>query len=207
MTKLKRFSRVTKIFFLAVFILTIGLIILFTFKTTVTTNLDSFEYELPYAIGAKYRVVQGYGGLFSHRHMAAIDFEMPTGTPVYAARGGIIYSYKDDSNEGGPFSRYKNKANYIIIKHADGSFGCYWHLQKNGVLITSGYVSKGQQIGVSGATGQVLRPHLHFSVKRQLNYQMNSFIRTKFKTTIGVILLENGETYERPKDFTAEGIR
>ena len=82
-----------------------------------------------------YRVVQGYGGLFSHSYIAAIDFEMPIGTAVCAAREGVIFSYKDDSDEGGVFSKYKNKANYIIIKHNDGSFGCYWHLKRNGVLV------------------------------------------------------------------------
>jgi murein DD-endopeptidase MepM/ murein hydrolase activator NlpD len=200
MTKLKRSSRVTKTFFIVAFILTIGLVFLFSYSTSVTKNIDNYEYELPFHRGTKYRVVQGYGGLFSHRYIAALDFEMPIGTPVYAARGGIIYGYKDDSDEGGPFSKYKNKANYIIIKHDDGSFGCYWHLKRNGVLVKSGHVSQGQQIGFSGATGQVFRPHLHFSVKRKLNYQMNSFVKTKFKTSKGVILLEKGETYERAKN-------
>ena len=200
MTKLKRFSRAIKAFFIVVFILAIGFAILFYYSTSVTKNVDTYEYELPFQKGTKHQVVQGYGGLFSHRYIAAIDFEMPTGTPVCAARDGIIYSYKDDSDQGGLFSKYKNKTNYIIIKHDDGSFCCYWHLKKNGVLIKSGHVSVGQQIGLSGATGQVLRPHLHFSVKRILNYQMNSFVKTKFKTSKGAIFLENGETYERPKD-------
>ena len=200
MIKLKRFSRKTKVFFIVAFILTIGLVFLFFYSTSVTKNIDNYEYELPFQKGSKHRVVQGYGGLFSHRCIAAIDFEMPVGTSIYAARGGIIYGYKDDSNEGDLFSKYKNKANYIIIKHDDGSFGCYWHLKRNGVLIKSGHVSQGQQIGFSGATGQVFRPHLHFSVKLKLNYQMNSFMRTKFKTTKGLILLERGETYERPVD-------
>jgi murein DD-endopeptidase MepM/ murein hydrolase activator NlpD len=200
MTKLKRFSGVIKVFFIIAFILTIGLLILFYYSTPVTKNVDNYEYELPFKKGGKYRVVQGYGGLFSHRYIAAIDFAMPTGTPVCAARGGIIYSYKDDSDEGGIFSKYKNKANYIIIKHEDGSFGCYWHLKKNGVFIKSGHVSGGQQIGLSGATGQVVRPHLHFSVKRILNYQMDSFVKTKFKTSKGAIFLETGESYERPND-------
>jgi len=200
MTKRKRFSRIIKTFFIVASILTIGLVFLFSYSTSVTKNIDSYEYELPFQKGTKYRVVQGYGGLFSHRYIAALDFEMPIGTPVYAAREGIIYRYKDDSDEGGLFSKYKNKANYIIIKHDDGSFGCYWHLKRNGVLIKSGHVSQGQQIGFSGATGQVFRPHLHFSVKRKLNYQMDSFVRTKFKTYQGVIFLEKGETYERPKD-------
>ena len=162
--------------------------------------MDTYEYKLPFNKGNTFRVVQGYGGLFSHRHIAALDFEMPIGTSVYAARGGIIYSYKDDSDEGGPFSKYKNKANYIIIQHEDGSFGCYWHLKKNGVLIKSGHVQEGMQIGFSGATGQVLRPHLHFSVKRILNYQMNSFVKIKFKTSKGVTLLKVGESYKKPQD-------
>ena len=186
---------------IVVLILAIGLYIFFTSSTAVTVNIDKYEYDLPFKKGAKYRVIQGYGGLFSHSHIAALDFAMPAGTPVYAAREGVIYNYKDDSDEGGPFSKYKNKANYIIIQHDDGSFGCYWHLQKNGVLVKRGHVSKGQQIGISGATGLVLRPHLHFSVKLKLNYEMNSFIRTKFKTTKGVILLKRGETYERPADY------
>jgi murein DD-endopeptidase MepM/ murein hydrolase activator NlpD len=195
---MKPFSKALKIILLVVGTLFIVLAVFFFYTTQVTSNLDTVEYQLPYAIGTSHRVVQGYGGLFSHLHIAAIDFEMPVGTPVYAARAGTIFSYKDNGDEGGPFPRYKNKANYIIIQHNDGSFGCYWHLQKNGVLVKSGHVTTGQQIGISGATGQVLRPHLHFSVKRQLNYQMNSFVKTKFNTTNGIILLTAGATYERP---------
>ncbi|MBL7709878.1 MAG: M23 family metallopeptidase [Chitinophagaceae bacterium] len=194
------FLRIIKIVIVISIVLTIGIFIFFSISTDVTPNIDSYVYELPFKKGDKYKVVQGYGGLFSHRDIAALDFEMPVGTPVHAARGGIIYSYRDDSDEGGIFSKYKNKANYIIIKHDDGSFGCYWHLQKNGVLVNKGKVSKGQQIGISGATGLVLRPHLHFSVKLKLNYQVNSFTRTKFNTTNGVVILERGETYERPVD-------
>jgi murein DD-endopeptidase MepM/ murein hydrolase activator NlpD len=196
----KRFPRIIKTILFVVFILTIGLIFLLSYSTSVTKNTDNYEYQLPFDKGDRHRVVQGYGGLFSHSHIAALDFEMPIGTTIYAAREGVIFSYKDDSDEGGPFSKYKNKANYIIIKHDDGSFGCYWHLKKNGVLVKSGRVAVGQQIGFSGATGQVLRPHLHFSVKRKLNYEMNSFVKTKFETSVGIMLLENGETYERPKD-------
>jgi murein DD-endopeptidase MepM/ murein hydrolase activator NlpD len=189
-----------KIVLLVALLIVVTLSIFYFFSTPVTSNLHSVEYQLPYAAGTSHRVVQGYGGLFSHRHVAAIDFEMPISTSVYAARGGTIYSYKDDSDEGGPFNSYKNKANYIIIQHADGSFGCYWHLQKNGVLIKRGHVKKGQQIGISGATGLVIRPHLHFSVKAQLNYGMNSYVRTKFKTSAGVRLLKSGDTYKRPND-------
>ena len=163
-------------------------------------NVDSYEYNLPFKPGAEYHVSQGYGGIFTHRHAAALDFDMPEGTPIYAAREGTIYSYKDDSNVGGILPKYRRKANYIIIKHDDGSFGCYWHLQKGGVLIKRGRVMKGQQIALSGATGQVLRPHLHFSVKVKFGYEKDAFIRTKFKTTNGVVFLHQGETYKRPAE-------
>jgi len=172
--------------------------LLFSYQTRVTKNIDSYVYELPFEKGTNHRVVQGYGGLFSHSHIAALDFAMPVGTPVFAAREGTVYGYKDDSNEGGFMARYKNKANYIIIQHGDGSFGCYWHLEKNGVLVKKGHVEKGQQIGLSGATGLVIRPHLHFSVKSKLSYHKDSFVRTRFRTTDGIVLLDDWETYERP---------
>jgi len=57
----------------------------------------------------------------------------------------------------------------------------------------------GQLIGYSGNTGFVLRPHLHCAVKRKLNYEKDSFVRTKFRTTKGIQLLQKGETYERPQ--------
>lgn len=186
-----------KVAFILLIILT-GLFIYFSLSSKVTDNLDTYIYELPFKEGTRHKVVQGYGGMFSHKHKAALDFSMPEGTPIYAARGGIVYSFKDDSNEGGPFSKYEKKANYIILKHNDGSFGCYWHFKKNGVIVKKGIVIKGQLIGYSGSTGFVLRPHLHFAVKSKLNYEKDSFVKTKFNTTKGARLLEKGETYERP---------
>lgn len=178
--------------------LIVGAVVYFSLSTKVTDNLDNYVYDLPFKEGTSHKVVQGYGGMFSHKHKAALDFGMPEGTPIYAAREGVIYSFKNDSDEGGPFSKYGKKANYIIIKHSDGSFGCYWHLQKNGVTVKKGPVVKGQLIGYSGHTGFALRPHLHFAVKRRLNYEKESFVRTKFRTTNGVELLEKGKTYQRP---------
>ena len=192
-------SLIKKVFFIILLII-VCLFVFSILSSSVTKNLDSYVYDLPFEKGAKHRIVQGYGGWFSHKHIAAIDFDMPEGTPVYAAREGIIYAVKDDSDDGGPLPEYKSKANFVIIKHNDSSFGCYWHLKKNGVVVKNGSVAKGQLIGYSGGTGFVLRPHLHFSVKRKLNYEKDSFVRTKFKTTKGIQFLKNGWLYERPVD-------
>lgn len=185
--------------FLLIFFLTIvGVVVYFLSGSEVTKNLDTYVYELPFKEGTSHKVVQGYGGMFSHKNKAALDFDVPEGTPVYAAREGVVYAHKDNSNEGGPFTNEK-KANYIIIKHNDGSFGCYWHLKQKGVVVKKGFVSKGQLIGYSGKTGFTLLPHLHFAVKSKLNYDMDSFVKTKFRTTKGIQLLKSGETYERPE--------
>ena len=61
------------LFALLVIVLII-MFILFSWQTEVTKNIDSYVYELPFAKGTKHRVVQGYGGLFSHIHTAAVDF-------------------------------------------------------------------------------------------------------------------------------------
>jgi murein DD-endopeptidase MepM/ murein hydrolase activator NlpD len=194
----KRINTRIKIIIVILFIFISAVLVFFFYSTSVTKNIDNYIYNLPFEKETKHRVVQGYGGLFSHKNIAAIDFEMPEGTPVYTAREGTVYSYKDNSNEGGPFSEYKNKANFIIVKHDDESFGCYWHLKKDGVVVKKGIVSKGQLIGYSGATGFTLRPHLHFSVKRKLNYEKDSFVQTKFMTKDGISILQNGNSYYRP---------
>jgi murein DD-endopeptidase MepM/ murein hydrolase activator NlpD len=194
----KRISIRIKIIVIILFAFISFVLVCFFYSTSVTKNLDTYIYNLPFEKGTKHRVVQGYGGLFSHKNIAAIDFEMPEGTPIYAAREGAIYTYKNNSDEGGPFSKYKNKANFIIVKHNDGSFGCYWHLKKDGVVAKKGIVAKGQLIGYSGATGFTLRPHLHFSVKRKLNYEKESFVQTKFITKDGISILQNRNSYYRP---------
>jgi murein DD-endopeptidase MepM/ murein hydrolase activator NlpD len=199
MNKPKRtWKLIIKILLITALLLFIAAYIFTKLSSPVTKNIDNYSYSLPFEKGTKHKIVQGYGGLFSHKNIAALDFEMPEGTAVYAAREGTILNYKDDSDEGGPFSKYKNKANFIIVKHDDGSFGCYWHLKKDGVVIKKGTVNKGQLIGYSGSTGFTLRPHLHFSVKRKLNYEMDSFVQTKFETTSGIEILQNGNTYKRP---------
>jgi murein DD-endopeptidase MepM/ murein hydrolase activator NlpD len=161
----------------------------------VTKNIDNYIYNLPYAKGSTHRIVQGYGGLFSHKNAAAIDFAMPVGTAIHAARGGIIYRYKDDSKEGGIGSKYNRKANYVIIKHDDGSFGSYLHLMYKGVVKKTGKIRTGELLGYSGATGYALQPHLHFSVKSELNYKVNSYRKTYFRTAAGNIFLKTGTAY------------
>ncbi|OLY94047.1 hypothetical protein BUE76_20755 [Cnuella takakiae] len=126
---------------------------------------SSYIYALPYAAGKSYLMVQGYFTHFSHRNRAAIDFKMPEGTTVTAARDGVVIRTEKNKNRGGLNKRFRKDANYIVVQHDDGTQAGYWHLKKNGVLVHVGdTVRQGQPIGLSGNTGYTAFPHLHFFV-------------------------------------------
>lgn len=130
---------------------------------------DDVTYQYPYDKNSYYRIVQGFGGGFSHRGASryAVDFAMPVGTPIHAARNGIVIDLVERHDKGGPSRRYSKFANFITIEHSDGTTGEYYHLKQNGVVVKLGdNVKTGQLIGYSGNTGFSSLPHLHFAVYR-----------------------------------------
>jgi len=132
-----------------------------------TVEPDDFVYLFPFEHGSKFKLDQGFGGQFSHQkeNYYALDFSMDIGTPIVAARAGIVVEVKEDSNRGGASSSYASYGNFISIYHDDGTFASYVHLKKNGAIVEVGdSVSMGDTIGYSGNTGLSTGPHLHFSV-------------------------------------------
>lgn len=130
------------------------------------------NYTLPFISPSHLKVTQKPDGTFSHQGIFAYDFAMPVGTPIIAAKAGLVALVKDDSDIGGYDKQYMNQANYIFIYHADGTVASYLHLKKKGVVVKEGdIVSQGQLIGYSGNTGYSDGPHLHFELL-DANYKL-----------------------------------
>jgi murein DD-endopeptidase MepM/ murein hydrolase activator NlpD len=161
---------------------------------------DDFVYSLPYKPGSTYRVTQGYDGSFSHKgsNKYAIDWKMPEGTPVYAARGGLVVKVKDDSDQGGGSVEFDRFNNYVLIRHPDGTLGHYCHLRKGGVKVASGQnVQTGDLIALSGNTGFSSGAHLHFCVFKALSGRERESIPVQFKdASNNDITLVEGRKYK-----------
>jgi murein DD-endopeptidase MepM/ murein hydrolase activator NlpD len=127
-------------------------------------------YFLPYPGGFVWQCVQGNnsGGSHSGRAAWAWDFRMPQGSPIVAARDGVVSMLKQDSSQSCPQNIYACPEwnNYIVIDHADGSSASYLHGFQNGARVRLGqHVRQGDIMGISGTTGQSGAPHLHFQVQ------------------------------------------
>jgi murein DD-endopeptidase MepM/ murein hydrolase activator NlpD len=85
---------------------------------------------------------------------AGVDFRAAAGTPVRAPAGGRVALAADHYFAG----------TLVIIDHGLGLFSFLAHLSS--LSVTEGQeVGRGEVIGLSGATGRVTGPHLHWSVR------------------------------------------
>ncbi len=161
-----------------------------------TKHDDAYAYYLPYSSPRSHTLVQGYFGKFSHANTHALDFEMPEGTTIIAARDGVVIKTKYDSNVGGTSPEFIDKGNYVLIYHDDGTFGSYFHLKQNGVKVNIGQqVKRGEVIGISGNTGWSSAPHLHFEVLLPSN-GVKLTVPTKFLLKNGQVeSLQEGKSY------------
>ena len=128
------------------------------------------DYFLPYTAGTYHRCIQTGPGSYSHEgsQKYAVDFKMPVGTPVLAARGGRVAKVKEDSDRGGSSREYAAFANRVEVLHEDGSRAVYLHFRHEGAAVAVGErVATGQRIGDSGNTGWSTTPHLHFHVEER----------------------------------------
>jgi murein DD-endopeptidase MepM/ murein hydrolase activator NlpD len=88
-----------------------------------------------------------------------MDFRAPVGTVVRAGNSGVIVLARPLYYEG----------NCVVIDHGLGLFTISMHLSR--IDVQEGqHVTLGQRVGLSGATGRVTGPHLHWAVRWQNAY-------------------------------------
>ncbi|MBK3629624.1 M23 family metallopeptidase [Streptomyces sp. MBT49] len=93
------------------------------------------------------------GSRWAHRHTGQ-DFAVDAGSPVYAVGSGTVQATTCGDGFG----------NQVVVRHRDGYFTQYAHLSR--IDVRKGErVTAGRRIGLSGATGNVTGPHLHFEVR------------------------------------------
>ncbi|KAB2975890.1 peptidoglycan DD-metalloendopeptidase family protein [Streptomyces sp. SS1-1] len=122
-----------------------------------TSTVNGFSAPVSTAaVGTSYKVA---GSMWSSGYHTGVDFSAATGTPLKAVGAGTVVS----AGWGGAYG------NQVVIRLADGYYAQYAHLSS--LSVSSGQtVTAGQQIGLSGATGNVTGPHLHFEIRTTPNY-------------------------------------
>ncbi|MFH9553880.1 peptidoglycan DD-metalloendopeptidase family protein [Streptomyces sp. NPDC017435] len=122
-------------------------------------SADSSGYVLPVAgatVGTAYHTA---GSMWSSGYHTGTDFVVPTGTSLKAVGAGTVVS----AGWGGAYG------NQVVIRLADGYYAQYAHLSQ--LSVSAGQtVTPGQQVGLSGATGNVTGPHLHFEIRTGPDY-------------------------------------
>ncbi|CAM5613640.1 M23 family metallopeptidase [Streptomyces fumanus] len=123
------------------------------------TTGTSSGYVSPVAAGTVGTPYHQSGSMWSSGYHTGTDFVVPTGTSLKAVGAGTVVS----AGWGGAYG------NQVVIKLADGYYAQYAHL--SALSVSSGQtVTAGQQIGLSGATGNVTGPHLHFEIRTTPDY-------------------------------------
>ncbi|MDN3264027.1 M23 family metallopeptidase [Streptomyces sp. CSDS2] len=102
---------------------------------------------------------QASSSLWSSGSHTGIDFHAASGSTVHAVGAGTVVA----TGWGGAYG------NQVVIRMADGMYTQYGHLSSIGVTVGQ-QVEPGQQIGLSGATGNVTGPHLHFEARTTPEY-------------------------------------
>jgi murein DD-endopeptidase MepM/ murein hydrolase activator NlpD len=151
---------------------------------------DGYVYRLPYADAVSYSVLQAYGSRLSHRGVEhyTIDFGMPEGTPVYSAREGRIVRIEDRFDVSCWRADCDRYANFVEIRHPDGTLGKYFHLQQGSVIVEPGrWVARGELIARSGDTGYSNVPHLHFGVYQMVRDGAEQSIAVQFAVRGGLV--------------------
>ncbi|MCX4670536.1 M23 family metallopeptidase [Streptomyces sp. NBC_01381] len=99
------------------------------------------------------------GAMWSSGSHSGVDFHAASGTTVHAVGSGTVV----EAGWGGAYG------NNVVIQMNDGTYTQYGHMSSLSVTVGQA-VTPGQQIGLSGSTGNSTGPHLHFEARTGPDY-------------------------------------
>ena len=92
--------------------------------------------------------------------------------PVRAPAAGTVVRTKDGHRDyhrtNGMFDppQYRLAGNYVLIKHSENEYSFLAHLKNGSICVAEGEeVTRGQEIGRCGNSGNSTEPHIHFHVQ------------------------------------------
>ena len=113
---------------------------------------SKFILPMSSAVTSAFGTARVFNGTLKSYH-GGTDFRAAVGTSVIAANDGVVVIAKDRYYAGGS----------VVIDHGEGIYTQYYHLSALNVKVGQ-VVKKGDIIALSGASGRVSGPHLHFGV-------------------------------------------
>lgn len=134
------------------------------------TEAPMTQQILPFVVGQKFQVTQIFGGILtSHKGeqtQYSVDFGVPLGTPVVATHDGVVALTKTGSRLTGSTETYRGLENLVLIYSAStNTWTTYAHLGPELNVKLGDRVQKGDLIGVTGPSGMMGGPHLHYAVE------------------------------------------
>ncbi len=103
--------------------------------------------------------VHGIVSQFASWYHMALDLAAPYGTPIVAAKSGVVHSVSTGSWDYG-------YGNDVIIDHGDGYRSLYAHMESVNVSPGQKVVGGSTIIGWIGMTGRTTGPHVHFEIRK-----------------------------------------
>ena len=123
-------------------------------------NTDPFTYRLSSPFGYRSDPILGIG----KRH-TGMDFACPPGNPIYVTGDGTVITVKHDRSGYG---------NHVEVDHGFGYVTRYAHMSR--IDVEEGQkLTRGDCLGLSGKSGRITGPHLHYEVIYRKDYVNPAF--------------------------------
>jgi len=123
------------------------------------TSTPKRYWDKPFVLPLHSKITSSYGnarmfnGILKSFH-SGTDFRAKIGTKIKAINDGVVVIAEKRYYAGGS----------VVIDHGNGLYSCYYHLSK--ILVKVGAkVKQNEIVGLSGKSGRVNGPHLHFGIR------------------------------------------